>query len=262
MTQLTQGNRIHNPECVLIPAGPPDAGGGIMARSDGQEALVPRPHRRVGARGSVRAGDRRVGITAHAPRVGRRRHEHDTEHTPTVGVWEGAATTMADPLRDANDRPRIIGQSRSLNDEEARNVEDMIRDAQHSDRQLTIPREDLAQGATTTMAPDVARVVSESHVLEILKRFNRDYLYGQGRFDEYDRGFLLKWGDGYSRKHIWVTVEGENLVFETSHGRKCAKAYCTGGHHVLTPDLWHDIRTVNAELAEQFQRPVHERSDD
>jgi len=169
---------------------------------------------------------------------------------------------MANQDDGRDQRAKIIGKSHFLSEDEATNVNEMIREARNSDRQLTIPREDLAREATTTMAPEVARVVTESHVLDILKRFNRDYLYGQGRFDEYDRGLLLKWGDGYSRRHIWLMVEGENLVFETSHERRCDKAYCEGGRHVFTPDLWRDVARINGELAEQFKRPVYERSDD
>jgi hypothetical protein len=169
---------------------------------------------------------------------------------------------MADRTDGQDQKGPIFGQSHSLPKDEAESINQMIREVQNSSRQLTIPREDLAQSATTTMAPEVARVVAESRVLDILKRFNRDYLYGQGRFDEYERGVLLKWGDGYSRRHIWLTVEGENLVFETSHERSCGRDYCTGGHHVLTPAMWRDGAAINAELAEQFRRPVYERSDD
>ena len=104
--------------------------------------------------------------------------------------------------------------------------------------------------------------LAASKVDVILQKFNRDYLYGMGRFDEYAGGLLLKWGDGYSRKHIWVTVDGDNLLFQTSHERKCSKSYCVGGQHVFTPEMWRDVRQINAELAEQFQRPVQERTDD
>ncbi len=161
-----------------------------------------------------------------------------------------------------NGKTPIYGQSRSLSDEEAEGITQMIQDAQQSSRLQYIPAEDLSPEATTRMAPEVARVVAESKVRAILDKFNRDYLYGMGRFDEYDRGLLLKWGDGYSRKHIWVTVEGDNLVFETSHERACAKSYCTGGHHVFTPEMWRDTRLINQELADQFRRPVQERTDD
>ena len=105
-------------------------------------------------------------------------------------------------------------------------------------------------------------MVAQSHVRDILDRFNRDFLYGLGRFDEYDQGLLLKWGDGYSRRHIWITVEGSNLIFETSHERTCSHPYCQGGRHIFTPELWRDPRIINEELGEQFRRPIYERSDD
>jgi len=126
---------------------------------------------------------------------------------------------MTDPNDDATRKAPILGTPHSLSDEEAGQITEMIREAQGSARQLTIPAEDLDEHATTQMRPEAARVVNESHVRDILNRFNRDYLYGLGRFDEYRDGLLLKWGDGYSRKHIWITVEGENLVFQTSHER-------------------------------------------
>jgi hypothetical protein len=169
---------------------------------------------------------------------------------------------MTDRSDGRNQRGPIFGQSHALPKDEADSVNEMIREVQHSSRQLTIPQEDLAQSATTTMAPEVAHVVAQSHVLDILRRFNRDFLYGQGRFDEYDRGLLLKWGDGYSRKHIWFTVEGENLVFATSHERTCGNQYCEAGRHIYTPELWRDPAVINGELADQFKRPIYERSDD
>jgi hypothetical protein len=138
-------------------------------------------------------------------------------------------------------KPPILGQAHGLSDEEG---------------------EAIQQEATTQMSAETARVITESKVRQILHMFNRDYLYGQGRFDEYRDGLILKWGDGYSRKHIWLSVENGNLVFETSHFRKCTKSYCTGTHHVLTPDLYTNLDVVNQELGDLFRRPVHERSDD
>ncbi|WIG57980.1 MAG: hypothetical protein OJF49_000725 [Ktedonobacterales bacterium] len=159
-------------------------------------------------------------------------------------------------------KPNILGQPRSLSNDEAQDITDMIREAQGSHRQLTIPQEDLDEQATTHMAPHVEQIVDASHVRDILNKFNRDYLYGLGRFDEYNDGMLLKWGDGYSRKHIWITVEGDNLVFATNHERPCSQSYCRGGHHVYPPELWRNVGVINHELAEQFKRPIHERSDD
>jgi hypothetical protein len=159
-------------------------------------------------------------------------------------------------------RPKILGQPHGLSDEAAAEVTQMIRDAQQSARASTIPAEDLAAEATTTMRPEVARVVRESHVRDVLNKFNRDYLYGMGRFDEYSDGLLLKWGDGFSRKHIWITVEGDNLVFQTSHERPCGASYCRGGSHVYSPAEWSQPQIINTELADQFRRPVAERTDD
>jgi len=156
----------------------------------------------------------------------------------------------------------IIGQGHGLSDEEGQMIQQMIREEQHTSRELYIPEEDLSGEATTRLSSEAARVIDASRVRQVLQLFNRDYLYGQGRFDEYKDGLLLKWGDGYSRKHIWMTVENANLVFETSHFKKCDKPYCTGTHHVLTPDLYTNIDVINQELGDQFRRPVYERSED
>ncbi len=159
-------------------------------------------------------------------------------------------------------RGPILGQSHGLSDQEGQIVQQMIREEQHSSRQLFIPAEDLAQEATTSMSPETAQVIEESQVLTLLYMFNRDFLYGQGRFDEYKGGVLLKWGDGYSRRHIWASVENGNLLFETSHLKQCKKPYCNGTHHVLSRDLYTNLDLINEELGDLFRHPVYELSDD
>jgi hypothetical protein len=166
------------------------------------------------------------------------------------------------PDRAGSHKSPILGQGHGLTDQEGEMIQHMIREEQHSSRHLYIPQEDLSADATTQMSPETAQVIDASRVQQILHMFNRDYLYGQGRFDEYKDGLLLKWGDGYSRKHIWITVENGNLIFETSHFKKCDKPYCNGTHHVLTPDLYMDLDLLNLELGDRFHRPVYERSDD
>jgi hypothetical protein len=156
----------------------------------------------------------------------------------------------------------IFGQGHSLSDVEGEMIQQMIREEQGSARELHIPAEDLAREATTQMSPDVAQVIKDSRVRTILQMFNRDYLYGQGRFDEYHDGLIFKWGDGYSRKHIWTSVENGNLVFETNHVKKCDKYYCNGTHHVLPRDLYTNIDVINQELGDLFRRPVYEPPDD
>jgi hypothetical protein len=172
---------------------------------------------------------------------------------------------VASNRNDSNRKPKkspISGQSHSISDTEGEMIQQMIREEQHSARELYIPAEDLAQEATTQMSPEAAQVIADSQVRIILQMFNRDYLYGQGRFDEYKDGLILKWGDGYSRKHIWTSVENGNLLFETSHFKKCDKSYCNGTHHVLSRELYTNMDVINQELGDLFRRPVHEPPDD
>lgn len=172
---------------------------------------------------------------------------------------------MVDNDKRGNQKPKkspILGQSHGLSDIEGEMIQQMIREESHSSRELYIPAEDLAQEATTQMSPEAEKVIEDSRVRTILYMFNRDYLYGQGRFDEYRHGLLLKWGDGYSRKHIWLSVENGNLLFETSHMKKCEKPYCNGTHHVLSPELYTNLDVINQELGDLFRRPVLEPPDD
>jgi hypothetical protein len=172
---------------------------------------------------------------------------------------------MNDPNTGGKQKPKkapIFGQSHGMSDLEGDAIQQMIREESHSSRQLYSPAEDLAAEATTRLSPEAAQVIADSRVRDILQSFNRDYLYGQGRFDEYRDGLLLKWGDGYSRKHIWVSVENGNLLFETSHLKKCEKPYCNGTHHVLSRELYTQLDVINAELADLFRRPVYEPTED
>src|SRR5207245_4315418 len=79
----------------------------------------------------------------------------------------------------------ILGQAHGLSDEEGAMIQQMIREEQHSSRELYIPERDLDAEATTHMSPEVAQVIEDSQLHKILHMFNRDYLYGQGRCDEY-----------------------------------------------------------------------------
>jgi hypothetical protein len=169
---------------------------------------------------------------------------------------------MADRSNQKPKKSPILGQGHGLSDVEGAMIQQMIREGLHSSRELYIPEQDLAQEATTHISPEAEQVIEDSRARDILHMFNRDYLYGQGRFDEYRDGLLLKWGDGYSRKHIWLSVADGKLLFETSHARQCDKPYCNGTHHVLSKEQYTNLDIVNSELAELFRRPVYEPPDD
>ena len=105
-------------------------------------------------------------------------------------------------------KPMIVGGAKERPTDEMDEITQMIEEAQHSSRAATSRRKTSTSVPPRSMSPHVAEIVAASKVDVILQKFNRDYLYGMGRFDEYAGGLLLKWGDGYSRKHIWVTVDG------------------------------------------------------
>ncbi|MBE3559494.1 MAG: hypothetical protein IMW89_09735, partial [Ktedonobacteraceae bacterium] len=65
--------------------------------------------------------------------------------------------------RNSNGQPRrspILGQMHGLSEEEGQMIQQMIREEQGSSRELFIPQEDLAEEATTQMAPEVEQVIA------------------------------------------------------------------------------------------------------
>ncbi len=57
------------------------------------------------------------------------------------------------------------------------------------------------------------QVLQESGLAEMLKTLNKNALKGRGSFYEYDSMVLLKWGTSYTRRHIWVEVNGNTIRF-------------------------------------------------
>src|SRR5205085_10143947 len=102
---------------------------------------------------------------------------------PVVSVQATRSTIMSSNYRDYGrngQRPGkspILGQGHGLSDEEGAMIQQMIREEQHSSRELYIPEQDLDAGATTQMSPEAAQVLEDSQVPKILHMFNRDYLY-------------------------------------------------------------------------------------
>lgn len=108
------------------------------------------------------------------------------------------------------------------------------------------------------------RVLRESGMAELLQTLNRQALQGRGWFEEYDSGVLFKWGSGYTRRHIWVDVDGENLRFRLLPHIKCATPApdCDGEYHILTPAMWRHRGLVLRELNRNYEHPVAESSED
>jgi hypothetical protein len=108
------------------------------------------------------------------------------------------------------------------------------------------------------------RVMRESGIAELLQTLNRQGLQGRGWFEEYETGVLFKWGSGYTRRHIWVDIAGENLRFRLRPHIRCAEPVplCDGEYHTLTPEMWRHHGVVLRELNRNYEHPVAETSED
>ncbi len=108
------------------------------------------------------------------------------------------------------------------------------------------------------------RVIRESGIGEMLQTLNRQALQGRGWFEEYDSGVLFKWGTGYTRRHIWIDIHGDELRFRLRNHLKCSAAIptCDGEYHTFTPAMWRIRGAVLRELNRNYERPVAEASED
>lgn len=122
--------------------------------------------------------------------------------------------------------------------------------------------EDAAQ--RRAVRENARRVLRESGVAEMLQTLNRQALQGRGWFEEYDSGVLFKWGSGYTRRHIWVDVAGDQLRFRLNPHLPCAEPIpaCDGEYHVFTPETWRLPGVVLREVDRSYRKPVAETSDD
>jgi hypothetical protein len=108
------------------------------------------------------------------------------------------------------------------------------------------------------------RVIRESGIGEMLQALNRNALQGRGWFEEYDSGILFKWGSGFTRRHIWVDIHGDELRFRLRYHLKCSAPtpICDGEYHTFTPDMWRLRSALLKELNHNYERPVAETSED
>ena len=108
------------------------------------------------------------------------------------------------------------------------------------------------------------RVLQESGLAEMLKTLNKNMLKGRGSFYEYDSTILLKWGTSYTRRHIWVEVDGNTIRFRLAPHRKCAitAPICDGEYHTFTSTMWVDRRLLQDELQKYYLKPIAETSSD
>ncbi len=108
------------------------------------------------------------------------------------------------------------------------------------------------------------RVLRESGLAQMLQEINKNELRKRGTFEEYDTLVLLKWGTGYTRRHIWVEVNGNTIRFRLTPHRICSNSVplCDGEYHTFTSQMWANSDLLRLELYKYYRKPVAESSDD
>ncbi len=121
---------------------------------------------------------------------------------------------------------------------------------------------DVAQ--RLALRENAKQVLQESGLAEMLKTLNKNALKGRGSFYEYDSMILLKWGTSYTRRHVWVEVNGNTIRFRLAPHRKCAVTapICDGEYHTFTSAMWADREFLLNELNKYYARPIAETSSD
>ena len=118
--------------------------------------------------------------------------------------------------------------------------------------------------ARKAVRENAKRVIRESGIGEMLQTLNRHALQGRGWFEEYDSGVIFKWGSGYTRRHIWVDIRGDQLRFRLRPHIACTAPVplCDGEYHSFTPAMWQHRGAVLHELHRNYEHPVAETSED
>lgn len=114
------------------------------------------------------------------------------------------------------------------------------------------------------MRENAKRVLRDSGLAVMLQGINKNLLKGRGWFEEYDTSVLFKWGTGYTRRHIWVEVNGNTIRFRLAQHRKCSSPVplCDGEYHSFPSSLWANQTFLQAEVRKYYEKPVAETSSD
>src|SRR5205814_4857156 len=97
--------------------------------------------------------------------------------------------------------------------------EKQVQEENKSDEQMLSEQEISA--ARLALRENAKRVLRESGLAQMLQQINKNELRRRGQVEEYDSLVLLKWGTGYTRRHIWAEVKGNTILFRLSPHRKC-----------------------------------------
>ena len=135
------------------------------------------------------------------------------------------------------------------------------KDEKHEGSILSV---EVDQAQRQAVRENAKRVLQESGLAEMLKTLNKNALKGRGSFYEYDSMILLKWGTSYTRRHMWIEVNGNTIRFRLAPHRKCSitEPICDGEYHTFTSAMWADRNLLLNELNKYYARPIAETSSD
>ncbi len=127
----------------------------------------------------------------------------------------------------------------------------------------TLDEQEIEAGRLA-LRENAKRVLRESGLAQMLQEINKNELRKRGTFEEYDTLVLLKWGTGYTRRHIWVEVNGNTIRFRLTPHRICSDSIplCDGEYHTFTSQMWANSDLLRLELYKYYRKPVAESSDD
>ncbi len=123
---------------------------------------------------------------------------------------------------------------------------------------------EMEQAQRQAVRENARRVLQESNLAEMLKTLNRNALQGRGSFEEFDSLIVFRWGTAYTRRHLWIEIEGNTLRFRMNPHLICTAAapLCDGEFHTFTSAMWTNHAFLLSELHKYYARPVAETSSD
>ncbi len=135
---------------------------------------------------------------------------------------------------------------------------------QQERRLESILSSEVDEAGRQAVRENAKRVLQESGLAEMLKTLNRTALKGRGSFQEFDSMIILRWGTRYTRRHIWVEIDGNTLRFRLTPHRRCAitAPLCDGEYHTFTSPMWANRQLLQSELYKYYAKPVAETSSD
>lgn len=120
------------------------------------------------------------------------------------------------------------------------------------------------QALRQAIRENTRRVLADSGLAEMLKTLNKNALGGRGHFQEFDALIVFRWGTAYTRRHLWIEIEGNKLRFRMNPHLKCVGSapICDGEYHTFTSAMWADRDFLLSELHKYYLKPVSETSSD